>query len=102
MILERNGLPGQGATLARRLADYVVLAHDPAVRDQPVDFWELSQPHYAAATGALAAACAGQHQKLRDSYHALTGAPGPVAAYRQFAALGPSSTVLQAPRSRRD
>jgi hypothetical protein len=76
----------RGTNFARRLADYVVLAHDPAVREQAVDFWELSQPHYDAVAAAVAA-CLGDHERLCESYRALAREPGSVAAYRRFARL---------------
>jgi hypothetical protein len=75
-----------GTNFARRLADYVVLAHDPAVREQAVDFWELSQRHYDAVAAATAA-CVGDHEELCDSYRGLAREPGSVPAYRQFARL---------------
>lgn len=34
--------------LARRLADYVVLAHDPAVPAATAGYWEMSRAHYTA------------------------------------------------------
>ncbi|MFI5721543.1 condensation domain-containing protein [Streptomyces cyaneofuscatus] len=34
--------------LARRLADYAVLAHDPAVPAATAGYWEMSRAHYAA------------------------------------------------------
>lgn len=47
----------------------MVLAHDPSVKDQAIDFWELSRPHYDAVIAAFSAR-AEEHAELRDHYHA--------------------------------
>ncbi|MFJ9034749.1 glycosyltransferase [Streptomyces sp. NPDC102274] len=39
--------------LARRLADYAVLAHDPAVPAATVGYWEMSRASYAAIDGEV-------------------------------------------------
>jgi hypothetical protein len=72
--------------IARRLADYVVLAHDPSVKQQAVDFWELSRPHYDAVIAAVTA-CAEEHADLRGHYDVLARNPRSIAAYRDFAGV---------------
>jgi hypothetical protein len=43
------------STVARRLTSYVVLAHDPAVRDVAADYWLHSEPYYRDVVSWLTA-----------------------------------------------
>jgi hypothetical protein len=45
---------GRDDRLGGRLADFVVLAHDPAVAAVAADWWEISGPHYRRVVAALA------------------------------------------------
>src|SRR5579859_6929404 len=73
---------GEGVRIAQRLADYVVLAHDPAVKSQAVDFWEISAPHYQSVVQEiLARAPAAVRQRLE----ALAREPASASAYWAFA-----------------
>lgn len=69
--------------LARRLSDYVVLAHDPSVAAIAADFWALSEPDYRRVDEQLRAlvqidlACA-------QRYRELLRAPLDLQAYHAF------------------
>lgn len=47
-------------SLGARLAEYVVLAHDPAVPAVAADWWEISEPHYLSVVRPLADFVAGE------------------------------------------
>jgi hypothetical protein len=72
---------GEGGRTAQRLADYVVLAHDPAVKIQAVDFWEASEPHYRSVVDAIVA---GASAGVRDRLEVLAREPASVSAYWAF------------------
>ena len=80
-MLKRNlrDLPA----LAHRLADYVVLAHDPAVPEVAPDYWKLSEPQYrlvAAAVRALARGNPVTQARLRE----LSDSPLEPGRHRKF------------------
>ena len=63
-----NSVVAADASMEQRLAEYVVLAYDPALRDQAADFWETSRPHYqAVVTEILAGASPLRGSVLRRS-----------------------------------
>ena len=78
-----NSLVGAGVGTAQRLADYVVLAHDPAVKEQAVDFWEFSEPHYQAVVAEIRA---GASPTVRERLDALARTPASRPAYWAFVA----------------
>jgi hypothetical protein len=80
---EAAGEVDGGVRTARRLADYVVLAHDPAVRSQAVDFWEISQPHYQLVVREIAS---GASPAARERLEALAREPASLPAYWAFVA----------------
>jgi hypothetical protein len=70
-----------GVRTALRLADYVVLAHDPAVKSQAVDFWEISAPYYQSVVDEI---LAGASPAVRERFDMLATEPGSVSAYWAF------------------
>jgi hypothetical protein len=72
---------GEVMRTALRLADYVVLAHDPAVKSQAVDFWEISTPYYLSVVEEI---LAGASPAVRDRFEALAGEPASISAYWAF------------------
>ena len=80
-MLKRNlrDLPA----LARRLADYVVLAHDPAVPDVAPDYWKLSEPQYRSVTAAVRALADGD-AATRARLRELSGSPLTAGGHRRF------------------
>ncbi|NUV87825.1 hypothetical protein G6W61_16650 [Streptomyces sp. KAI-26] len=69
--------------LARRLADYAVLAHDPAVPAATAGYWEMSRADYAAIDDEM-------HSLLSDdpggdqAYKALVASPHDPARHREL------------------
>jgi hypothetical protein len=70
-----------GVRTARRLADYVVLAHDPAVKSQAVDFWETSTPHYQSVVEEI---LKGASPAVRERLEVLAQEPACISAYWEF------------------
>jgi len=69
------------ARTARRLADYVVLAHDPAVKSQAVDFWETSTPYYQSVVEEI---LKGASPAVRERLEVLAQEPASISAYWAF------------------
>jgi hypothetical protein len=72
---------GEGVRTAQRLADYVVLAHDPAVKSQALDFWETSKPHYESVVAEI---LAGASPAIRERLEVLARKPASIPAYWAF------------------
>src|SRR5579859_5200518 len=73
---------GDAVRMAQRLADYVVLAHDPAVKSQAVDFWEASAPYYQSVVQEI---LAGASATVRERLETLAREPTSIPAYWAFA-----------------
>ncbi|MET9092807.1 condensation domain-containing protein [Streptomyces cyaneofuscatus] len=69
--------------LARRLADYAVLAHDPAVPAATAGYWEMSHAHYAAIDDEVRGLLADGPNGAR-AHTALTAAPHDPARHREL------------------
>src|SRR5262249_38738319 len=77
--------PATGATdVARRLADYVLLRHSPAVPLAATDYWEASVPAYERIC-ELVARLAEQLPAITSSYLRLVGAPDDCRAHYALA-----------------
>ena len=72
-------------TLARRLADYVVLATSPAVPVSAGDYWDMSEAAYRRVRRLAEELTAGRAE-LAACYQALAGAPDDCEAHRALAA----------------
>ncbi|MFE1320594.1 condensation domain-containing protein [Kitasatospora phosalacinea] len=72
------------ARLARRLADYTVLAHDPAVPAATAGYWELSRAAFAAVDGRTRAVAAAE-PGARAAHSALVAAPADPQRHRALA-----------------
>ncbi|MFH8359835.1 condensation domain-containing protein [Streptomyces anulatus] len=72
--------------LARRLADYAVLAHDPAVPAATVGYWEMSRADHAAIDDEVRKLLAGNPAGAR-AHRALIADPQDPARHRELAGL---------------
>lgn len=70
--------------LARRLADYAVLAHDPAVPAATAGYWEMSRADYAAVDDAVRGLLADDPDGAR-AHTVLTAAPHAPESHRELA-----------------
>lgn len=78
--------PATGAAaLARRLADYVVLATSPAVPVSAGDYWDMSEAAYLRVRRLAEELTAGRAE-LAGRYQALVQAPDDCGAHRALAA----------------
>ncbi len=75
----RVGPVGDADHLARRLAEYVVLSHDPAVPLVAADYWQHSQPFYRAVVDQ-ARLLAGSDRDSLAAFDRLTERPADVTA----------------------
>lgn len=71
-------------TLARRLADYAVLAHDPAVPAATVGYWEMSRDDYVAIDDEVRGLLAGDPTGAR-AHRALIADPRDPDLHRELA-----------------
>ncbi|MFD4178033.1 condensation domain-containing protein [Streptomyces anulatus] len=69
--------------LARRLADYAVLAHDPAVPAATAGYWEMSRAHYAAIDGGTRELLA-EDPAGAQAHRALVARPDDPARHREL------------------
>ncbi|GAA1965077.1 glycosyltransferase [Kitasatospora viridis] len=83
MTDSRTEAAAADATLAARLAAYVVLAHDPAVPQIAADYWELSEESYHATDRLVAELVARADPAAQAAYRELVAAP--TEPGRQFA-----------------
>ncbi|MBV1849426.1 glycosyltransferase [Catellatospora tritici] len=76
----------EGDDLAKRLTRYVVLAHDPAVRDVAADYWLHSETFYAAVMAELDVIAAAD-PTTEAALRRLVADPTDAAAERRLEAL---------------
>ncbi|UZI32364.1 condensation domain-containing protein [Streptomyces sp. VB1] len=81
-----TGITLAGRALARRLADYAVLAHDPAVPAATAGYWEMSRAHYTAVDGETRGLLAAG-PAVAQAHRALVARPDDPARHRELTRL---------------